>query len=162
MNSAFCSHLTNLSRIMSSCISRALTFGKCDVILLHPKYAKYLLLLPTSSHILKHFPCISRWLHCSIVATSQVSTSKLELVCNCKWQENLTKFQFFAKKWEGKQKHSKLKPKNLQISTWIGTNFLGEFARILTVQTHPTKVRHYRTWRTQLSNSHIVQEQRTL
>ncbi len=78
-------------------LARHSHFRKCDMVLLHPMSAKYLLLLPTSSHILKHFPCISKWLHCSIVATSQVSTNKLELVCNCKWQESLTKFQFFAK-----------------------------------------------------------------
>jgi len=113
MNSAFCSHLTNLSRIMTSCISRALAFRKCDMILLHPMSAKHLLLLPTSSHILKHFPCISKWLHCSIVATSQVSTNKLELVRNCKWQESLTKFQFFAK----------IERRNKSIANWSQKTF---------------------------------------
>jgi hypothetical protein len=140
MNSAFCSHLTNLSRIMTSCISRALTFGKCDMILLHLMSAKYLL-------------------HCNHLSSfNQQVGAGLQLQVAGK----LDKISVLCKNWERKQKHSKLKPKNLQISTWIGTNFLGEFARILTVQTHPTKVRHYRTWRTQLSNSHIVQEQRTL
>ncbi len=110
MTSASCSHLTNLSRIMTS---RALTFRKCDMILWHPLSAKYLLPLPTISHILKHFPCIFEWLHCSIVANSQVSTNKLELVCNCKWQESLTKFQFFAK----------IERRNKSIANWSQKTF---------------------------------------